>query len=299
MTSIIAIAATILIDSHFWDFWLWPEFQVFKLNTIENKSSEWGVSPWYWYFAMAIPKSVTIAYPLAMFAIFYKPKRSFIDWGVVELLAPAVIFVGLYSLLPHKELRFIFPALTIFNLAGAIGITKIFKKLSKSQTINLILFVGLLAALCVSAAYSSFLTYISFHNYPGGQAMREFNSEFLYLQQNHNSVKLSQPPNIHIDVYPAMTGVTRFLYENQNIGWRYNRTEYLTDSEKQVFTHLFTDSKRVEGFRLHKPIESYSRVNLKKMEVVFAKSMYILEREDIYHERISYRSPTGTKCADK
>lgn len=89
---------------------------MFKFNTVMNKSSEWGVSPWYWYFANAIPKSVTIAYPLAFFAIVYKPKISFIDWGVVELISPAILFVGLYSLLPHKELRFIFPALTVFNL---------------------------------------------------------------------------------------------------------------------------------------------------------------------------------------
>ena len=111
ITSLICVALTILIDSHFWGFWLWPELQVLKFNTIMNKSSEWGVSPWYWYFVIAIPKSVTIAYPLALFAIIYKPKISFIDWGVVELLLPALSFVGLYSLLPHKELRFIFSSI--------------------------------------------------------------------------------------------------------------------------------------------------------------------------------------------
>ena len=36
-------------------------------------------------------------------------------------------------------------------------------------------------------------------------------------------------PYIHVDVYPSMTGVTRFLYENENKGWKYNRTELLTD----------------------------------------------------------------------
>lgn len=55
-------------------------------------------------------------------------------------------------------------------------------------------------------------------------------------------------PNIHVDIYPAMTGVTRFLYENENIGWKYNRTEYLSDEQKLVFTHLFTDRDNIEGF---------------------------------------------------
>lgn len=47
-----------------------------------------------------------------------------VDKQIALILAPATIFVGLYSVLPHKELRFIFPALTYFNVAGAMGLTK-------------------------------------------------------------------------------------------------------------------------------------------------------------------------------
>lgn len=40
------------------------------------------------------------------------------------MISPAILFVGLYSFLPHKELRFIFPSLTLFNMAGAFGFAK-------------------------------------------------------------------------------------------------------------------------------------------------------------------------------
>jgi hypothetical protein len=40
-------------------------------------------------------------------------------------LAPNIIFVTLYSILPHKELRFIFPALPMFTLAGASGLNRL------------------------------------------------------------------------------------------------------------------------------------------------------------------------------
>jgi alpha-1,6-mannosyltransferase len=73
---------------------------------------------------LAIPKSVTLAIPFILIGLFYKTKGSFIDRDIAQILVPAVIFVGLYSILPHKELRFIFPALTYFNLAGAFGLSK-------------------------------------------------------------------------------------------------------------------------------------------------------------------------------
>lgn len=68
---------------------------------------------------------------------------------------------------------------------------------------------------------------------------------------------------MHVDVYPAMTGVTRFLYENEEIGFKYNRTEHLSDEEKLVFTHLFTDRAEVPGFRLYYTQTCFDRVDLR------------------------------------
>jgi alpha-1,6-mannosyltransferase len=73
---------------------------------------------------MAIPKSVTVSIPFIFIGLFYQTKGSLVDRDIVRILGPAIIFVGLYSILPHKELRFIFPALTYFNLAGAFGLAK-------------------------------------------------------------------------------------------------------------------------------------------------------------------------------
>jgi alpha-1,6-mannosyltransferase len=72
----------------------------------------------------AIPKSITLAVPLTIFGLLYQRKGHLLDKDILTIIAPAVLFVGLYSILPHKELRFIFPALTLFNLAGAFGMAK-------------------------------------------------------------------------------------------------------------------------------------------------------------------------------
>jgi len=36
----------------------WPEASVFIFNGIEDRSAEYGVEPWYWYFLVALPKAL-------------------------------------------------------------------------------------------------------------------------------------------------------------------------------------------------------------------------------------------------
>ncbi len=138
ISSIVFITATLTVDTYFWKvyydtavrkdldekFFMWPELYVLYYNTYLNKSHEWGVSPWHWYFAVAIPKSVTVSLAFIFIGLVYQRRGFIVDRMIVEILSPALIFVGLYSILPHKELRFIFPALTLLNLAAAVGLSK-------------------------------------------------------------------------------------------------------------------------------------------------------------------------------
>lgn len=50
---------------------------------------------------------------------------SGLDWSVLEFAVPAVAFVALYSFLPHKELRFLLPALPLFHLMAGSGLAKV------------------------------------------------------------------------------------------------------------------------------------------------------------------------------
>ena len=151
-----ALVVTVGVDSYFWRRgWLWPEGVVLFFNTVQNKSEEWGVSPWHWYLTSAIPRALNVAVIFAFVgltgarvpheemlelraAVAEKERRSgppllrkialeyvYIDEEIGLLwyyISPAIIFVALYSLLPHKELRFVFPALPLLNLAAAKGL---------------------------------------------------------------------------------------------------------------------------------------------------------------------------------
>ena len=68
--------------------------------------------PWHWYLTSALPRAQLLAFPLAVVAPVVDPR-------VMRLVGPVALFVAAYSLLPHKELRFIIYAVPVANVAAA------------------------------------------------------------------------------------------------------------------------------------------------------------------------------------
>ncbi|KAF2468226.1 uncharacterized protein BDR25DRAFT_335602 [Lindgomyces ingoldianus] len=228
----IGLLCTIPTDSFFWQsFPLWPEWTAFYYNTIQGHSADWGVSPWHFYFVNALPRLLMnpmiymVCIPVAIVNLATREST-------VQLLIPLLGFVGLYSILPHKEWRFIIYVVPGITATAAAGASWIWTRRSKSA-IYTTLSLALVGSVLFSFAASASLLAISSLNYPGGAAL-----DFLHHRIEH---PIGRHFQVYFDNLACQTGVTRFLenhdspqtildvLETQNLTgqrtWSYLKTE--------------------------------------------------------------------------
>ncbi|CAG9789147.1 unnamed protein product [Diatraea saccharalis] len=268
------VLLTVIVDSIFWQRLLWPEAEVFWYNTILNKSSDWGTSPFLWYFYSALPRGLGPSLILI-------PVGVYLDKRLVPLVAPALVYIFLYSFLPHKELRFIIYVFPLLNIASAAACSFVFIRRTKAPIYEL-LFWGIVIIIIGNIVMSLSLVMVAMTNYPGGVAISKF----------HKLLKGEPFVHVHISNLAAQTGVTRFTQINDN--WIYSKNESLEINQLQEYTHLLLEAKskyssNIKAFAhthlILDSIETFSQVavNYKLMPPVRIKTkpaIFVLERKD-------------------
>jgi alpha-1,6-mannosyltransferase len=322
LTGIFSLVLTVPLDSLMWQRWVWPEGEVFYYNTILGKSSDWGTSPWYWYASSALPKLLLAIFPLIPMAIFNIPEKAvalweskptispFLDTTWLEYILPAIGFVAIYSCLGHKEVRFLFPVMPMFNLAGAVAIGRFhrlaFPPSNKDKTVSIVAklgYTGCLLALCLSMMASIMFVAVSRLNYPGGEALLKLEKHL--SKSLEQSLVPNQPDvKVYIDVAAAMSGVSLFgqrqaasqSNESVPLEWEFVKAGYEDEHalEEDIFeysasfTHIIAESDHQEtisnkklstnAFTLIDAIPGNPRMDLKGREIATQDALYLWER---------------------
>jgi len=271
---------TLAFDSVCWRKLVWPEGMVLFFNTIMNKSSEWGTMPYHWYFTRALPKSLLATFPLALLSIF-KPFEASIDVRTMYyFVLPSILYVAVYSILPHKEVRFLFQVFPFLTCAAACTIDKLEryydwgnvdsskgKRRSKFQkAFARLTHVCIWGAMLGSFLISSVFLLISSHNYPGGYALQELQS--YHLKKNTSSSVV----HAHYCTYAAMSGITRFgeEFSKGTIVFSKQEDEPFLNAlcDTKPFQYLIMETSRYQSevscenhYRIVKEVEGEPRLN--------------------------------------
>lgn len=246
---LIALVTTVIFDSVLWQRWLWPEGEVLWFNTVLNRSSEWGVAPWHWYFTSALPKALLVALPLSCAGVVLERRlRSY---------ALAIgTFVILYSFLAHKEVRFLFPVLPFFNVAAACATARAWAG-GKKNRFRRLLASGVTIGILVSSFAAAIFSWASHHNYPGAAAVMIVNQ--LYHRGALHECSHRQC-SVHICPFAAMTGVSRFL---EHPGLMYSKAEAPADEiEHQGYDILIATTNSIPGYTLLDTVQGFRRIAL-------------------------------------
>ncbi|KAK3709279.1 Dol-P-Man:Man(7)GlcNAc(2)-PP-Dol alpha-1,6-mannosyltransferase [Vermiconidia calcicola] len=228
MGAAIGLLATVSIDSFFWQrFPLWPELVGFCYNTILGKSSDWGTSPFHYYFTNALPR--LLLNPMILLVCIPTALQSkALQKTTKDIILPHALFIAIYSLLPHKEWRFIIYSVPAFTAVASSSAGWFWHRRSKSLfywSMNMLMIIATLGSFATSLG----LLYISSLNYPGGEALNRLHRRT--IAEKNGTVR------VYMGNLACQTGVTRFQQIRPT--WVYDKTENETMLLEPMFWQQF------------------------------------------------------------
>jgi len=217
--ALIALVLTVTIDSYFWRSSnpLWPELAAFVSNVFPKEgsqgASEWGTQPFYWYLVVSLPR--LLMNQMFMVDLLFIFPATWQDLRVLDNLIPSYAYLLIYSILPHKETRFMFPIVPSLTLVAALTCTRLTINAHKSVVTKVLLYAAIVSTIITALVSHTILLPLSAQNYPGGQALEALHK--YYHDHAEGFISRWEPrtgqPEIHVHLtnLALQSGVTRFL----------------------------------------------------------------------------------------
>ncbi|KAJ9604915.1 glycosylphosphatidylinositol anchor biosynthesis [Cladophialophora chaetospira] len=122
--SVILLFST-FVDRIFYEAWVCPPLNFLRVNVFQSLASFYGNNDWHYYISQGYPLLLTTALPFALIGLCRvwstkheeaKPVAS----NALRLLSKICIIVpAAFSLISHKEVRFIYPLLPALHIIAA------------------------------------------------------------------------------------------------------------------------------------------------------------------------------------
>ena len=309
-----AAAAAVPLDTLLWGPLrgggpVWPELSVLAFNTVADGSAAYDVSPWHWYATSALPKMLT-ATALLLPPAFLRTDGRRLAWDgtAAPHAAAAAGFVALYSVLPHKEARFLFPVLA--NVLAGRGAALLHHlafdapppgwpaPFRRRRTAARLAYAVVPLCLAASAAASAAFLAASSHNYPGGVALLLLRRR---LQTGHAAATARDggapcpPLRVYVDGAAAMTGVTLFGEDAARselaggCGLAFEREGYEEGNRPEVapgrYEYLLTETQDRAGYHVVTAARGFVRMDYRRMRAVTEERVWLMEADGFNLEK--------------
>lgn len=114
LTAILVIGFGIFIDWAFYGRFVLTWWTFLKVNAIDRISDFYGMSSWHFHLTQSLPMMMGTMLPLVVVTIL---SEQYSAW-ILQFLVGSVVF---NSLLPHKETRFVLPAMPFLMMMAGQG----------------------------------------------------------------------------------------------------------------------------------------------------------------------------------
>lgn len=109
------------LDSLYYGYWTCPAFSFFVQNVVTNVSAFYGANAWHWYLTVCLPTFLTCflwAFGHGIRYVIFEPRYE----KARPLLILCAWTILVYSLLQHKEIRFLQQLVPWLHVFASVGL---------------------------------------------------------------------------------------------------------------------------------------------------------------------------------
>lgn len=152
----LAVGGTLVaLDSFYYDRLIFTPYEFFKVNVVEGIGEFYGKHPWYWYLSVGLPTVLGITFVPFVFAAVQTLRHHKVFEERLVLLTSVAVTLSVYSVLPHKEFRFLLQILPICLYIASDFLSRWSRKASV-----LVLYVVALTLLIGNLVPAGYLSYV-------------------------------------------------------------------------------------------------------------------------------------------
>ncbi|ODQ54917.1 hypothetical protein SAICODRAFT_64193 [Saitoella complicata NRRL Y-17804] len=137
LVGVLAIGLNFVMDSLYYQRPVFTPFNFLQFNLVEGLSGFYGSSPWHYYLTQGLPLLLTAFLPFTVVGL--------VRYASAEHVGLVVWVVGCYSVIGHKEWRFLYPLLPLLLVYTSVSISRLSRR-TKGRVVPIVVLLNVVVA---------------------------------------------------------------------------------------------------------------------------------------------------------